>query len=538
MKRWQVASVAVAILAIVIIGGFLYYYQTASVEKRVFVYQFFETQPSWDPSVAFDSTTVSLLNLYETLLRINKPGSTEMFTPILATSWDTSSDGLIWTFHLRHGVKFHSGNLMTATDVKFSMERTIRMGVGAAWIWSSVEQINALDDYTVQFKLKYPAGLDFIAASVYGAYIMDSKLLQSIGDDNATMTWFMEGKDAGTGPYILENYLKGAEVDFVKFADYWGGWKDNQIERAVLKIVEEPTTVVQMIQGGEVQLITSPPIDSVSSLKSNPNLTVVEFPCYANTWIDLNVLKDPTNDTLVRKALAYSFPYEDVVDKIFLGHVTQARGVVPAGIWGHKDDLFQYTYDPAKAKGLLAQAGWKDVDGDGILEKDGRKLAITVANSAGSEEGRRVVELWATDLRDLGFDVKIEITPWDTHWARGKSFDTAAQAWFLGWWPTYITPYDSLYEFYTEKTPFFNMAYYSNPEFDKLLDTASSLEGVDKARAIELYGQAQQILIDDCPAIFAWDSNRVYVVSKDVGGFDPSPAYDPGVFLYQLYWVR
>jgi peptide/nickel transport system substrate-binding protein len=474
-------------------------------------------------------------NFYEPMLYYNRPGSSEMFTPALATSWELSPDGMTWTFHLRQGVKFHSGNPMTAEDVKFSIDRTIRMGKGAAWIWSSVQEINVIDDYTVEFKLKYPAGLDLIAASSYGAMIMDSKLLDSIGDDEATNAWFMEGKEAGTGPYKLEKYVRGVEVHFVKFDDYWGGWKPNQIERAVMKIVEEPTTIVQMIEGGEVHLINSPPIESLDRLKENTGLQVIVQPSFKNTWIDLNVMKEPTNDVLVRKAIAYSFPYDVVIKEVMKGYVKQARGPVPEGVWGRKNDLYQYTYDPDKAKQLLAEAGWRDTDGDGILEKDGKKLSVRLAASTG-ESYRKIVEVWYATLTKLGFEVTVEITPWDTHWTRGKSLETAAEIWFLGWWPTYITPYDQLYEFYTEKQPFFNMAYYSSPEYDAVLDEALAMEGTDKARAAELYGRAQEMLIEDCPAIFAFDSMDIYVASNQIGGFEPHPAYPNVVFLYELYW--
>ncbi len=107
-------------------------------------------------------------NAYETLVFYNPPGSEEVLGPALATSWESSEDGLTWTFHLRKGVKFHDGTDFNAEAVEYSVERTIDLGLGAAFIWDAVEEVNVIDDYTVEFKLKYAAPLDLVAASGYG----------------------------------------------------------------------------------------------------------------------------------------------------------------------------------------------------------------------------------------------------------------------------------------------------------------------------------------------------------------------------------
>ena len=135
----------------------------------------FNSEPilDWDPSVEYSNGIVVLNNVYETLLRY-EPLSKEVI-PVLATEYTKSDDGLTWTFKIREGVKFHNGDDLTAEDVKASIDRTIALGQGAAFVWDPVEEIVIKDDYTVDFKLKYPAPLDLIASSGYAAFIMPPK---------------------------------------------------------------------------------------------------------------------------------------------------------------------------------------------------------------------------------------------------------------------------------------------------------------------------------------------------------------------------
>ena len=125
----------------------------------------------WDPSVAFSLEVVMLVSVYEPLVWYNPPGSKELLRPALATSWETSDDGLTWTFHLRKGVKFHDGEPFNAAAVKYSIDRTMKMKKGAYYVWSAVKEIKVVDDDTVQFLLKEPAPIDLIASSQYAAYI-------------------------------------------------------------------------------------------------------------------------------------------------------------------------------------------------------------------------------------------------------------------------------------------------------------------------------------------------------------------------------
>jgi peptide/nickel transport system substrate-binding protein len=209
-----------------------------SAQDDDFAFYAYNSTPvtDWDPSVEFSNGIVSLNNVYETLLRYD-PLEDE-FIKVLATDYTTSSDGLTWTFYLREGVKFHDGTELNADAVKFSIDRTMEMNMGAAFIWAAVDRINVVDNYTVEFKLKYPAPLDLICSSGYAAFIMSPATVKSHPD-----SWLTEGNEAGSGPYKLEKYQQErGEVILTWFEDYWGGWEGNHFKKAVIKDVSEAVT--------------------------------------------------------------------------------------------------------------------------------------------------------------------------------------------------------------------------------------------------------------------------------------------------------
>jgi peptide/nickel transport system substrate-binding protein len=181
----------------------------------VVVYAYGSEMITLDPSTEFSNSIIVLNNVYETLTRY-VDGKLE---PLLATEWSANEDGTMWTFKLRKNVKFHDGTELTSEAVKFSIERTIRLAGGPAYIWDSVQEIETPDPYTVVFKLKYPANIPLIASAGYGAFIFSPKVAQ-IGDDEAVAKWFNACNDAGTGPYTISKYDPKTQVVLRKFDGY------------------------------------------------------------------------------------------------------------------------------------------------------------------------------------------------------------------------------------------------------------------------------------------------------------------------------
>jgi len=494
------------------------------VKENVFVYAHGPTFPDIDPSISFSNDSVVMGNAYETLVFYNPPGSKEVLGPSLATSWESSEDGLTWTFHLRKGVKFHDGTDFNAEAVKYSVERTKTLGMGAAFIWDSVEEVNVIDDYTVEFKLKYAAPLDLIAASGYGAWIFSPTCTEAQGEK--VSEWFNQGHDCGSGPYMIGSYERGRRLAMTRFDDYWGGWKKGQFDKVVFEIVVDPVVQQQMLEAGEASACYDLPRVNFAALDARDDVTVYINPSFMNLVGLFNMKKEPTNNKLVRQALSYAFPYKEFIDKVMLGQATQAYGPVPTGMWGHSEDLFQYTYDLDKARQLLAEAGYPE---------GGFSLVMTYA--IGDLDEQQVGELWKAELAKLGINLEVRGMEWEPQWDLAKSDPLAAQDIFvMYWWPTWITPYDFLFNmFHCEETILFNDGYYCNPEFDKLIDQANELTGSDRKEAERLFFEAQKILIEDAASMFFYDRPNNHELRSDIKGYVDNPAYPHIIFVYKLW---
>jgi peptide/nickel transport system substrate-binding protein len=490
--------------------------QAAQAQPKILRVAATASVTTWDPSASFSTEALYMANLYEPLMWINPDGT---FKPALAESWDTSEDGLTWTFHLRDGVKFHDGETLTADAVVKSIQRTIDMDTGAAWIWWMVDKMQAVDEKTVEITLTTPYPLDRVAASTYAAWIMSPA---AAAQDSA---WFEEAREAGTGPWMLESYKPDEEIVLTRFEDYWGGWDDNQFDKVVISIVPEQVVQAQMLEGGEVDLALSLPVETLESFRANSNFTVYEDATLFNYVGFMNTKKPPLDNKLVRQAIAYAIPYGDVVEVATGGLGEQARGPVPHGLWPYSDEVFQYTYNVDKAKELLAEAGYPD---------GGFSLVLTHAAENLNEE--RFAPVIKDALAELGIEVEIRPMLWAQQWELAKGDPTEAQDMFLLlWWPTISDGYDNLSSmFKCEETPFFSLAYYCNEEYDSLVNEALDLTATDPGKAQENYTQAMNMLADDSPALFLYDTKVFRPVPAYLEGYEYNANYPFSTFFYPI----
>lgn len=478
---------------------------------------------TWDPSRSFSTEAIYMANLYEPLLWANPPGADEPFTPALATSWTASDDGLAWTFELRDGVTFHDGEPLTADAVVRSIDRHREIG-GAAFIWAPLERVVAVDDGTVRFELSYPAPIDLIASSLYGAWIVSPAALDAAAEDEA---YFEAGLAAGTGPYTLAEYQPDAEVVLSQNPDYWAGWDDAaHFENVVVQIVSDEVIQEQMLRAGEVDLALRLPPSSYDDFAADPAYDVRVEATPFNYVGFLNVLREPLDDVRVRQAISYAVPYADIIEVGVEGLGTQARGPVPKGIYPYSEDVPQYTYDPERARELLAEAG----------HEDGFTLRLTYA--AENAVQRNFAPVFADALADVGITVEIEPMLFNQQWAMARENPAEAQdIFFLLYWPTYSDAgSDNLWSmFRSSEAPFFNLSYWENERFDALVDEAITLTGTDRDAAQDLYIEAMTLLVEQAPALFFMDVGTWYAIPQHVGGFAYNINYPFATFFYPLH---
>ena len=481
------------------------------------------TVSTWDPRASTSNEVLFLANLYEPLLYANPPGSAEAFTPCLATSWEVSKDGLTWTFHLRQGVKFHDGTPFNAAAVKYSIEATLKLDQGVAYLWYPVKKIATPDDYTVMLTTSYPAALDRVATAMYGAWIF------SPNTKGKSQKWWNAPHEAGTGPYILVSYKPNEELVFKRNPDYWGGWKAGQFDQVVVKTVSEPATQRQMLEAGEVDYADGLSRDSVPAMENNPAVKIVQMHSVQNEVLMFNTQHKPLDDVKVRQALSYALPYEDILQAATNGYGQVSQGPIPRDLYPHDPNMGQYGYDLEKAKQLLAEAGYPG---------GGFKLLMTYASddAYGSKFAPLVKEAYAK----VGVTVDLQPLLFEQQWAKAKGPAKDRQDLFeLVWWPGFPDGYDTLYSlFHTEfdpANPVWNMSYWSNKTYDDLIDTAFSDEPTDPAKAQELYNQAQQTLYEEAPAGYLFDPDMVY-------GLNPNLKLQPTAlnvnYTSVFFWYR
>ena len=491
-----------------------------SAEQNIFINARTAGFPDLNPASSFSDDSIIMSNCYETLTFYNPPGSAEVLSPKLATSWEPSEDSMEWTFTLREGITFHDGEPFNAEAVKASIDNTIELGAGASYIWAPVESIDVVDEYTVKFNLSYPAPLDLIASAGYAAWIYSPKAYADQGHD-----WFNEGNCAGTGPYVIDNYERGARIVMSRNEDYWGGWSDGQFDIAVMQIVEDPVVRQQMIESGTADFTFNLPADNLDAIAARDDVEVYINPGFQNLIGLMNNQKPPLNDPLVRQAVSYAFPYEQFIQGVMGQRATQAYGPIPPGIWGHSQDLHQYSYDLDKAAELLAEAGHPD---------GGFDLLFTYAT--GDLDEQQVGELWKAELAKLGINLELQPMTWEAQWELGQSDPENAQDIFvMYWWPDYVSPISWLYSmFRTEDETLFNLGYYKNPEFDEMIDTADAISGSDREEATQMFIDAQKMLVDDAAAMFFYDVANTHAARADLQGYVDNPAYPHVTFVYDL----
>jgi peptide/nickel transport system substrate-binding protein len=486
--------------------------------KKILVVASVDSVTTWDPCASYSTEIAYFTNFYEGLVRATPPGSPKPFEPLLAVSWKTSADGLVWTFSLRKGVKFHDGTAFNADAVKYSFDRTKKLGLGAAYILDPIKEIKVLDDYTVEFRLSSMAPLDRIVASSYGAWIFSPAATR-----DKPREWFEEGHEAGTGPYVLQSWKPDQSLLMGKFDAYWGGWSKPGVDRVAITIVKDPVVMQNMLEAGQADMVTLIPTEALDRVDKRPDCKVLIGPSFMNYAIHINTQRPPLDNPLVRQAISYAIPYKDIIRVSVTDRLgRQAMGPIPEGEFGHDGNLMQYSYDLPKAKDLMKKAGFAD----GIQ----RPLVFTYAaeNAAHAAYAPLVKE----SLAKIGIAVEVRPILWNAQWEMMKGDQSKAQD--LGallWWPTLNDAYETLSSlWHSEAKPYFNFAYYKNAEFDSLVDkgyVASS-----GAETLKLYKQAQEILLREAPSIYLFDVANALPMRENIQGFVINPSYPKAMYFY------
>lgn len=483
-----------------------------------------------DPAVSYTVRGwIILRNVYDRLVQYKGTSTTE-FAPMLAESWKSSKDGKVWTFHLRKGVKFHDGSLVTASAVKYSFDRVLKMNQGPAWMLSQCMDLNStqvIDDYTVQITLTKPYAaflsiMAVITASVVNPQIVEAHGGVQEGQENKWMTM----NEAGSGPFFLKEWAPNEKVVLDRFNDYFMG--PAKLARVIVSIVPEVGTRIMYLKKGDADIVYQFPKTNIPDILGSEGVVIKRSSSFHLTFVVINTKTGVLADKSLRQALAYTMPYDTVIKYIEQGYARRSYGPIPAGMFGYYKVEPAYTYDLDKASELLNAAGYA-LDPNTNMRIDphtGHTVTVELCVSQASEDSKQIAVMWQNELRKVGIDLKIRMGTFavlhDLMRRGGTNMLIA------GWYPDYADPDD-----YTDPLvgPSHFWKAYSNKEVNTLIDKGK-WEANRDAR-FELYKKIQEIVKEDVPYIWLAQEDEVTVMRSWVQGYYFHPV-DP-INFYVIY---
>jgi peptide/nickel transport system substrate-binding protein len=464
-----------------------------------------------DPHQAFDVGRVAArLNLYDGLMRwVDNPPK---LIPWLAESHKISSDGLTYTFTLRKGSKFHDGSEVTADDVVYSAERILAIKKGASGLLSTLidsGSVNALDRYTVEFKLKKPAAI--FLSIVPEIYIVNSKLLNLHEKDGDLGAAWLNSNDAGSGSFEVDQYDPSVGWTGKRFEDHFYGWGDNPIDGVqFLSVPEDNTKVLGMIRGDYDGTSGYLSQDMIKRLEESGKVQVFDEPSMRIMLFNINNQRAPLNNVHVRRAINHAFDYNAFINDVLGGAVDRNTGPIPNPMWG-KSEAKGYDYDPEAAKAELAKAG-VDVN---------RPLDIVFLT--GFSQTEQAAVLMQNGLKRIGIEAKVRNVNWPVLVDQMKSPDKSPDM-VVYWISTYYAdPHNWIGEMYFSENwgTFKSSSFYKSDEVDSLLSEALAL--ADQGKRKDLYAKAEQKIIDDAASVWIYNTRWFGPFSERVKSIRFSP---------------
>jgi peptide/nickel transport system substrate-binding protein len=318
-----------------------------------------------DPGIAFEQTFIFFLNAaYDTLVTTEAPEFAK-YVGRAADSWTVSTDGLVWTFHIRPGIKFRSGNPLTAEDARFTWQRDINLKNSVSENLNMVAKVEAPDASTFVVTLKYPSAPFLSAAAIPSMSIVDSKVVKAKGgtdaadaDKSDTARAWLDQNSEGSGEYIITSWKPKQEIVLEANPNYWG--PKPKSAKIVVKGMTDPSTALQMLQKGDADLVYALDIDLLSKVKADATLKANMVQTFNYEYIEMTFnpdLSKPLSDVRVRKALIAAIDYDGIINGILGGNGARAPSLLPLGFIGVDPKLVKGR-DVALAKSLLKDAGY------------------------------------------------------------------------------------------------------------------------------------------------------------------------------------
>ncbi|SEJ61217.1 peptide/nickel transport system substrate-binding protein [Bhargavaea ginsengi] len=455
--------------------------------------------------------------------------------------WETE-DNQHFTFKFKEGVKWHNGEELTVNDWVFALETiahpdydgprytNVETIEGApafrAGEADSISGLNVVDDYTIEVTFDEPRLNNL--TNIW-SYPMSQKEFEGIEVADMSGSEQVRTKPVGLGPFKVENIVPGESIELVKNEDYWNG--EVNLDKVIIRVIDN-TATVGALQNGDIDMISLQPV-SAPDVEKLDNVEVVTAPGLSYYYVGFKLGKfDNASKTIteelpkyqdvnLRKAMAHAINREEWIDAFFFGYGKPVNKPVPTAHWIAADDseVEVYDYDPEKAKQLLDEAGFVDTNDDGFREDpNGEEFVVKFSHYA---TGNPTFESRSTALaqywEEVGLKSEVEMVEVNLYYDMVEKDEPSIET-FFGGWSTGTDPDPSgLWK----ADQIWNYPRYNNPEADKLLEQALSVEevGDDQEKRAQIYAEWQKKVTEDVPMIFIAELDEIMGVGEKVGGF-------------------
>ena len=489
----------VAVTFFVILIAFSFVSQglaSAAAKGKIVVAQGAETT-TLDPHKGGSAIFVNVcLTMYDLLIRRDREGNQEL---ALATSYKTI-DPVTWEFKLRKGVKFQNGESFTASDVKFSYDRMRDPKTKYPFrvFFRGIKEVRIIDDYTVRVITKKP---DPVLPSrlAFGAFIVPEKYIKEHGDK------YFAKHPVGSGRYKFVKWLKNDYLELEANENYWGD-KPATIKKLIFKTIPETGSRMAALQTGEVDIATNVLPFMIPKLKKNPNIKVVSGPSGRVIFIGFNLLDSekagPLMKKKVRQAINYAVDKQSLIKHILMGSGEQlATPLIPLA-FGYDPAIKAYSYDPEKAKKLLAEAGYPNGFKTEFATGSGRYLM-----------DKQIAEAIAGMLAKVGIQAKLQVYEWGKY-EQVRKAHKVEPLYLLGWGNTMSDADGTLVPLFFSKSRYSN---YQNQALDKMMMGARYQMDTEKRKS--QYSEILRLIKDEAPWIFLYQQRDNYGVRDTVANF-------------------
>ena len=478
---------------------------------------------SMDPAVAYEFTSVMVVNqLYDKLVDFEPPDLTRV-KPKVAESWNYSPDGTLWTFKIRQGIKFANGDPLTAKDVEYSLRRVLILSKTAAWLLQQFiakpEDIVATDNYTLTIKLKEKVAPDlFLSVLAFTtSAVVNPREAEAHASGNDMGSGWLTDHSAGSGPYILEKWDRNSEIVLRANPNYWRG--PPSIKTIIIKHVPEPATQMLLLQKGDVDIAFGLTIDQIQQLKNVKGIRILEFPVLQLAYIGMNVNNTYLSNEKVRTAIKYAIDYDGIIRDILKGGAMKVQTIIPYPLLGF-NPATPYYRDVNKAKQLLAEAGYPN------------GFDIELAYPAGAHPQEEIAQKIQRDLAEVG--IRVTLRPMAAAEMYQKYRQQSLQLVLAGWGSDYPDPDNNAKAFgdYRIKQLAWRNMWYD----DKVADLVEkAYRELDRSTREALYKQITDYILEHGPYAVLYQIVQYVAMRTWVENFIPDPSFGTYLDLSKVY---